>query len=466
MPAAWARPATGPRLLASVRPRASRTAVRCTLSGCHSRRCRCTRSCSRGSRTSASSARRRFKPTRFPPALAGRDVLACAMTGSGKTVAFLLPILHQLMDAAARARRARWSLTPTRELAAQILEDAQRRRRAHADHRRGGLRRRRHGPAGARVPQRRRRHHRHARPAARSLPRSPYAKLTGVEYLVLDEADRMLDMGFLPDIRRVLRHLPERRQTLFFSATMPPPIAALTREMLQRSGDDQPAAPVGAGGRDHAGRLPGARSDLKSALLLALLRSGEMQEALVFTRTKHRANRLAEYLVGAGHRRRAHSRQPLAGRSARRRSPASSRAVPRARRDRHRGARHRRRSARPRRQLRRARGARRLHPPRRPHGARGSDGRRVHVRLAGGRGDLQAIERAVGKRLPRVTLPDFDYAARADSLEIPLAQRIAAIRQRRAAERPRSHGRTVPEPPFWVTRAPGLRPRRAPAAAS
>src|ERR1700726_1414714 len=117
----------------------------------------------------------------IPPALEGRDVLACAMTGSGKTAAFLLPILHRLIDQPRGTTRA-LILTPTRELAAQI--------------------------------------------------RAPYAKLPGVEYLVLDEADRMLDMGFLPDIRRVLRHLPARRQTLFFSATIPPPIVALTREML------------------------------------------------------------------------------------------------------------------------------------------------------------------------------------------------------------------------------------------
>ena len=79
--------------------------------------------------------------------------------------------------------------------------------------------------------------------------RQPYAKLAGLEYLVLDEADRMLDMGFLPDIRRVLRHIPAKRQTLFFSATMPPPIATLIAGDAARSGDDQHGAEVGAGRR-------------------------------------------------------------------------------------------------------------------------------------------------------------------------------------------------------------------------
>src|SRR3954464_14894271 len=166
----------------------------------------------------------------IPPAMEGRDLLACAMTGSGKTAAFLLPILNKLMTKPRGTTRA-LVLTPTRELAAQILEDL------------NGMAV--HTPLTASAvfggvgmgPQE------HAfrsgvdgivAPPGRLLDhfRAPYARLSGLEFLVLDEADRMLDMGFLPDIRRVLRHLPKRRQTLFFSATMPGPIAELSREML------------------------------------------------------------------------------------------------------------------------------------------------------------------------------------------------------------------------------------------
>src|SRR3954463_7649168 len=166
----------------------------------------------------------------IPPAMSGRDLLATAMTGTGKTAAFLLPILHKLLSKPRRTTRA-LILTPTRELAAQVL----------ADINDLGT----HTPiTGAVVfggvgmgPQE------HAfrqgvdiivGTPGRLLDhfRAPYAKLAGLEFLVLDEADRMLDMGFLPDIRRILRHLPKRRQTLFFSATMPPPIAELSKEML------------------------------------------------------------------------------------------------------------------------------------------------------------------------------------------------------------------------------------------
>jgi ATP-dependent RNA helicase RhlE len=167
----------------------------------------------------------------IPPAMAGRDVLASAVTGSGKTAAFLLPILHKLLDKPRGTTRA-LVITPTRELAAQILEDlndlaVHTPLTAAAVY--GGVS---VGPqehafrSGVDVligtPGRLLDHF-----------RAPYAKLGGLEFLVLDEADRMLDMGFLPDIRRILRHVPARRQTLFFSATMPAPIGILAREMLR-----------------------------------------------------------------------------------------------------------------------------------------------------------------------------------------------------------------------------------------
>src|SRR6187455_2876765 len=167
----------------------------------------------------------------IPPAMEGRDLLACAMTGSGKTAAFVLPILHRLLGKPRRTTRA-LVLTPTRELAAQIEEHLS----ALAMHT---------ALSGAAVfggvgmgPQE------HAfrvgvdvivGTPGRLLDhfRASYGKLSGLKYLVLDEADRMLDMGFLPDIRRILRHLPARRQTLFFSATMPSAIAELAKEMLR-----------------------------------------------------------------------------------------------------------------------------------------------------------------------------------------------------------------------------------------
>src|ERR1700674_4108537 len=229
----------------------------------------------------------------IPPAMEGRDVLACAMTGSGKTAAFVLPILHRLMPKRRGVTRA-LIVTPTRELAAQIDEHLSQMAV--------------HTPmSGAAVfggvgmgPQE------HAfrtgvdvivATPGRLLDhfRFPYAKLQGLEFLVLDEADRMLDMGFLPDIRRVLRHIPKRRQTLFFSATIPPPIAELSREMLRTPATiniERRSLP--AVGITHA--VYPVPQHLKAALLLALLKSGEVRDALVFTRTKHRADRLARQL--------------------------------------------------------------------------------------------------------------------------------------------------------------------------
>ena len=166
----------------------------------------------------------------IPPVMQGRDVIATAQTGSGKTAAFLLPIIHHLVDKPRRTTRA-LVLVPTRELAAQILDDLN----ALAVHT---------PVTGAAVfggvgmgPQE------HAFRSGVDIViatpgrlldhlRTRYVKLQHIEHLVLDEADRMLDMGFLPEIRRILKFLPARRQTLLFSATMPPPISALAGELL------------------------------------------------------------------------------------------------------------------------------------------------------------------------------------------------------------------------------------------
>ena len=193
----------------------------------------------------------------IPPGVLGRDILACAATGSGKTAAFGLPILHRLMSQPRRTTRA-LVLTPTRELAAQIdahLSELAMHTPVTSAAVFGGVGM---GPqehalrAGVDIvvatPGRLLDHFRHS-----------YAALAGLQVLVLDEADRMLDMGFLPDIKRILHRLPAKRQTLLFSATLPAPIVALTREMLRDpvtiNLDRRSAPAVG----HHAGRLPGRR---------------------------------------------------------------------------------------------------------------------------------------------------------------------------------------------------------------
>ena len=375
----------------------------------------------------------------IPPAMAGRDVLACAMTGSGKTAAFVLPILHRLMARPRGTTRA-LILTPTRELAAQIEEHLSQMAM--------------HTPmTGAAVfggvgmgPQE------HAfRSGADVLVatpgrlldhfRFPYARLEGLEILVIDEADRMLDMGFLPDIRRVLRHLPPRNQTLFFSATMPSPIVDLTRELLRDPSTiniERAAAP--AVGITQA--VYPVAQDVKSSLLLELIKRGEMKSALVFTRTKHRANRLADFLTRHGvacERIHGNRSQPqrtaaLAGfKSGRFRILVATDIA--------------------------ARGIDvealshviNFDVPAVPEDYIHRVGRTARAELTGDaftfvspeeEGGLRAIERAVGKRLPRVTLSGFEYARTgAEQLEVPLAERIAAIRARKAEDRARTKAR-------------------------
>ena len=374
-----------------------------------------------------------------PPAMAGRDILACAMTGSGKTAAFGLPIIHRLIDKPRGTTRA-LVLTPTRELAAQIVEDLQD-LAVHTPVTAAPV----FGGVGM-GPQE------HAfrsgvdvivATPGRLLDHfsQPYARLSGLEILVLDEADRMLDMGFLPEIRKILRHLPAKRQTLFFSATMPAPILALTRDMLRNPVTinlERRSAPA-VGITQAVYPVP---QDLKSALFLALLQRGDMREALVFTRTKHRTDRLQKFLVRNGiaaERIHGNRSQPqrtaaLAGfRSGEHRVLVATDIA--------------------------ARGIDiealghvvNFDVPKVPEDYIHRVGRTARAEAVGDaftfvapeeEPDLKRIERALGRRLPRVLVPDFDYAAKpAARLEVPLGERVAAIRARKAEERARAEAK-------------------------
>jgi ATP-dependent RNA helicase RhlE len=371
-----------------------------------------------------------------PPALEGRDLIACAETGSGKTAAFLLPIINRLIDRPRRTTKA-LVLAPTRELAAQILEDFN----ALSVHTSvtgaavyGGVAM---GPqehafrSGADVivatPGRLMDH-----------MRSGYARLNQIEHLVLDEADRMLDMGFLPEIRRILARLPARRQTLFFSATLPPPILALAAEMLRDpvSIQTQRQAAPASGITQAVYPIP---QELKSALIVHLLRQKTMTQALIFTRTKHRANRLADQLVQAGIRaERIHGNRSQAQRTAALAgfkngtfpvlvaTDIAARGI----------------------DVNELGHVVNFDVPQVPEDYIHRVGRTGRAQATGDaftfvspdeEGALRAIERAISRRLPRVTVPDFDYAARPrQKLEVPLAQRIAEIRERKRQERARA----------------------------
>jgi len=392
-----------------------------------------------------------------PHALAGRDLLASAKTGSGKTAAFLLPILHRLIDRP-RGRTRSLVLTPTRELAAQIaadFKDLGKHTRLSVATVFGGVAMRPQEEAfrrGADViiatPGRLLDHFQY-----------PYSRLDGLEVLVLDEADRMLDMGFLPDIRRVLARLPAQRQTLFFSATMPPPIAALARDMLKNPAQialQRKAAPA----EGIAQTVYPVAQDLKTALLLELLRRGEMKDTLVFTRTKHRADRVAKFLVRAGvaaerihgNRSQPQRTQALAGfKSGKYRVLVATDIA--------------------------ARGIDidalghvvNFDVPHVPEDYIHRVGRTARAEMTGDaftfvspqeESDLRAIERAVSRRLHRVKLEGFDYGARPEgALEVPIAERIAAIRAKKAEDRARSQAKAARRPAM-ATAAPAHGPGR------
>jgi ATP-dependent RNA helicase RhlE len=372
----------------------------------------------------------------IPPALQGRDVLACAMTGSGKTAAFALPILQRLASLPRGTTRA-LVLTPTRELAAQIQEHFSalaRHSRVTAASIYGGM------GMGPQEQALRRGVDVVVATPGRLLDhlRFPYAKLRGVEVVVLDEADRMLDMGFLPDVRRILRALPARRQTLLFSATLPEPIVALAGEMLndpvrialQRKSEPAPAIahaayPVPAG--------------LKSALLAELVKRGAIRNVIAFTRTKHRANRLADFLLRNGvsaarihgNRSQAQRTQALVGFKAGKfpvlvATDIAARGI----------------------DVEALSHVVNFDVPNTPEDYVHRVGRTGRAAATGDallfvspeeETDVRGIERAIGKRLPRLTLEGFDYTSRpAESLNArPASQQWRTAQPARRSHAPR-----------------------------
>lgn len=237
----------------------------------------------------------------IPIALTGRDVVGIAQTGTGKTASFALPILHRLFQQRTKPQPKHCRvlvLSPTRELSGQILESFN----AYGRHMRltsalaiGGV------PMGRQV--------RSLMQGVEVMVATPgrlldlvqgnALKLNQVEYLVLDEADRMLDMGFINDIRKIVSKLPKTRQTLFFSATMPKDIADLAEQML-RDPARVAVTPVASTVDRIVQRVIQVDHSAKPALLAQLLKQEPVNRALIFTRTKHGADKVVKGLVKAG----------------------------------------------------------------------------------------------------------------------------------------------------------------------
>ncbi|GMV33417.1 MAG: DEAD/DEAH box family ATP-dependent RNA helicase [Chloroflexota bacterium] len=232
----------------------------------------------------------------IPAALRGRDIIGTAQTGTGKTAAFVLPILNKLLEGQRNTPRA-LIVTPTRELAEQI-HDVIKTLSAGTRLKSATI----YGGVGA-APQ-----IQALRNGAEILVACPgrlldliaqgHAKMTNIEILVLDEADRMFDMGFLPDVRRIVKAVPEKRQTMMFSATFPPDVELLAQQALRQPqkiamGIVKPAHTVA-----HA--LYPVPPHLKATLLIELLKHTDTNSVIVFTRTKHRAHRVAQQIKRAG----------------------------------------------------------------------------------------------------------------------------------------------------------------------
>jgi len=232
----------------------------------------------------------------IPLILQGKDLMGLAQTGTGKTAAFVLPILHRLLEGPRKRLRA-LILAPTRELAEQIYEairELGRETKIKSVSVYGGVNK---------TPQIRK-----LREGAEIVVACPGRLLdledqgavlfSNLEILVIDEADRMFDMGFLPDVRKIVKLLPTKRQTLLFCATMPADIRELAREILNepmivRVGDGIPVSTV-----SHA--VYPVEPHLKTALLMKLIDGTDTESVLVFTRTKHRTTRVATQMKRAG----------------------------------------------------------------------------------------------------------------------------------------------------------------------
>jgi len=234
----------------------------------------------------------------IPPIMEGRDVMGLAQTGTGKTAAFVLPILQRLLQAPLGRIRA-LIIAPTRELSEQTHEAIKqlgRKTKLRSTTIYGGVsiynqinRLRGNVEIISACPGRLLDH----------IERGTI-DLSHVEVLVLDEADHMFDMGFLPDVRRIVKHLPQKRQTLLFSATMPNDVRSLALDLLQNPINIQigHTAPV----MTVAHRFYSVQMGIKTALLKDILEKTEMESVLVFTRTKSRAKSLAQQLDRSGHK--------------------------------------------------------------------------------------------------------------------------------------------------------------------
>lgn len=234
----------------------------------------------------------------IPQVLAGRDVFGCAQTGTGKTAAFVIPLLQLMQEEIIKTSLRTLIIAPTRELALQITDTV----RALGRHTGlkfasifGGV------PQHAQVQQ--------IRAGLDILVATPgrlqdlmqqrLLSLDKIKYLVLDEADRMLDMGFVKEVKQIIAKLPATRQTLFFSATIPPGIRQLSAGLLKNPVHVQVAA-VSSTAPKIDQLIYHTEKKHKSALLLRLLASEELESAIVFTQMKHTADKLSRFLNQSG----------------------------------------------------------------------------------------------------------------------------------------------------------------------